>query len=629
MKLSYSFSYFSGGIKSITPTRTITLSKFMESVRSDLYKNEIQHLRGLTDEATQRIVKNKLDFCIPSGVFTTRAVNKTLEEKMQEASGLLSLDIDNYSGDYSSLKKKITKDKHVAAVFDSPRGRLKIFIAIPLEKDNHSFLSRWYASTKFFAKEWGIDQTDFDTLKDITRACFCSWDPNAYYNPKPKVFEGFEEVQEIKGKKSDLDYKELIEEGVKEGGRNESMFRLACFLVHQGVEEPHILSTLKATNEKNNPPLDDREIDTILKHAIAYKKEEYPYELNYEKLKDSLESKNSLDENITTEKVSDILGKEIPKPEWRVETLVPESGVTYIAGSPGEGKSLITNYLAQCISAGKEFLGLKVKQGKIVYFDAENGEVCAWDRLKRIAEGNAFAAAELECMQYSIFPNIRFDVNSTSYPDLLTFFDKHKPDVAVFDSLVRFMDGSENDAESCKKVFDCLRYLLKQYPKLSIIILHHVTKNNDGGMNSLRGSSELAAAASSIVMLKRQAMALKLSVEKSRYIDMGQGFNLFYTIENDSKENIVFSVTEGKGDIDTTAGGLAEKDFWNWINDKEIETFKTKNLLNVLKTKAHSESAILRMRNGLESRGYIMKVSHGLYEIKNQVFTTEEVVEDV
>lgn len=328
---------------------------------------------------------------------------------------------------------------------------------------------------------------------------------------------------------------------------------------------------------------------------------------------------------IELKNVSEIVQQEIPKPGFKIEGLIPEGGVAYVAGSPGIGKSLIALYGSMCISAGRMFFNKKTIRGKVLYFDSENGILCAYDRIKQIAEAHDFSNEELNNFYYSIFPNIRFDTTHESYDLMVEILNEYKPDVLVFDSLVRFMIGSENDAEAAKMVFDFLRILLKTNPNLTIIILHHVTKNNAGGMNALRGSSELAAAASTILMLHRKQQGIKISLEKSRFVDLNKENNMYYRIDKDKGLFFEACVLE---ELPTDALGLAADDFWQWVEEQKIEVFSTQNLVNFLKTNSHSKNTAFSLIKTLADQGYITKLTRGKYEIKNRQFKTTEDVND-
>jgi len=328
---------------------------------------------------------------------------------------------------------------------------------------------------------------------------------------------------------------------------------------------------------------------------------------------------------IELKSVAVIVQQDIQTPKFIVEGLIPEGGITYLASPPGIGKSLLSIFISLCISSGRNFFNKKVIRGKVLYFDSENGILCAYDRIKKIVESHEFNNEDLENFYYSIFPNIRFNLKHDSFELLIEIQKKYLPDVIIFDSLVRFMEGSENDAEAAKMVFDFLKVLLKSNPNLTIIILHHLTKNNAGGMNALRGSSELAAAASTILMLQRKQQGLKITIEKSRFVASSDENTINYCI--DKAKGIFFELCDMEK-ILTDALSLAENDFWQWVEDQQIETFSTKNLQNYLKSKSHSKNSTFNLVRFLLNQGNIIKLSKGKYEIKNKRFKTEEEVED-
>ncbi len=214
-------------------------------------------------------MKSKLDFCIPSGIFTTRSNEVLLKDKMKEASGILSLDVDDYKGDYTLLKQTIKSDEYTLAVFDSPRKKLKIFVNVPPEIDNDLFWRRWVSACKFFGKRWGCE---FDELKDITRACFVSYDPDAYYNPDAKVFTEIADKGVFNEKIKPVTY-DALTKGITKGNRNEALFSLGCSLMHKKTPAAYMEVLLKEANKKNNPPMTDYELQQIFKNIFKYKKE--------------------------------------------------------------------------------------------------------------------------------------------------------------------------------------------------------------------------------------------------------------------------------------------------------------------------------------------------------------------
>ena len=264
------FSFFVGGIIATVPIRQIELVDFITLIRTDKYEDQIITLRNEKDKNKQHILKSKLDFCIPSGVFTTRDSQIVLKDKMQEASGIMSLDVDEYKGDYKKLKDIIKGDEFTAAIFNSPRSKLKIFVKVPAEIDNDLFWRRWVAACGFFGKRW---QCEFDELKDITRACFVSWDEDAYYNKDSKVFEEIADKEVFKEKIKPTNYS-ILERGVVKGNRNEALLSFGASLMHKNTPPAYIKEMLLVANKKNDPPVSDVELEKIFTNIFKYQEEE-------------------------------------------------------------------------------------------------------------------------------------------------------------------------------------------------------------------------------------------------------------------------------------------------------------------------------------------------------------------
>lgn len=58
-----------------------------------------------------------------------------------------------------------------------------------------------------------------------------------------------------------------IQHGVDEGGRNNAMFQLATMMYRMGLEEDAVYIVLQQTNETFTPPLEERELQTIVRSA--------------------------------------------------------------------------------------------------------------------------------------------------------------------------------------------------------------------------------------------------------------------------------------------------------------------------------------------------------------------------
>jgi len=170
------FSFYRAPITSKKPYAKTDLRKIYMGIRGNYYKSKTLELRNITDKDDAREFKTRhLDFITVSGIFKER-----ISQGIISKSEYMVLDLDDVP-DLISLKEKLKKDPHSDLIFTSPSGTgLKWIVSVDLSiADYH----------KFFA---GISDYLFNNFsvrpdksgKDICRACFLSWDPQAYINPK-------------------------------------------------------------------------------------------------------------------------------------------------------------------------------------------------------------------------------------------------------------------------------------------------------------------------------------------------------------------------------------------------------------------------------------------------------------
>ena len=147
---------------------------------------QLRLLRGI-DEKQYSAAKRALPYIV-CGMFVT-GVRKSEDFSYTE---YFILDIDHLSDksmDIEQVRTKIVSDDRVAACFVSPGGDgLKVFFKFSERCYDRGLYSRFY---KIFAHEFAqskdiMQAVDMKTC-DVTRACFVSHDPDAYYNPAPST----------------------------------------------------------------------------------------------------------------------------------------------------------------------------------------------------------------------------------------------------------------------------------------------------------------------------------------------------------------------------------------------------------------------------------------------------------
>lgn len=171
------FSFYKGGIKKRVPSSEYTVQKAIELIKSDTYKEVIERLRQADNPSVKKVLKSGLDYFTFSGTF-----KKRLTDDLIKHSGIICLDFDDVEVS-PEMGQKIASDNVIHACFLSPSGTgLKMLVKIDPNKHLESFISlRAYAKSN-----WGLEIDE--SGKDVTRACFVSYDPNAYFNPDSIVF---------------------------------------------------------------------------------------------------------------------------------------------------------------------------------------------------------------------------------------------------------------------------------------------------------------------------------------------------------------------------------------------------------------------------------------------------------
>ena len=216
---------------------------FMDSVYES--KGEIEDIQEVLQKIKTQHWKNKIDeirFHLNNGdseqagdikrglpVFTVSATFKggRTKKHFDSYTNLLHLDYD-YIDNVEELKAKVISTPYTFAAFISPSGNgLKVFIKTDNTYDTHEYTHN--SLREYYDKLVGV-VSDVQ-VKDVTRLCFVSYDPNLYLNENAEVFiaQGFPN-NETKSQR-DLDWVRDFTSNKKEfieGNRNSFIHLYAC-----------------------------------------------------------------------------------------------------------------------------------------------------------------------------------------------------------------------------------------------------------------------------------------------------------------------------------------------------------------------------------------------------------------
>ena len=172
------FSFFRAPISNLYPSKNITLLDAYRHITGPKAQVATARLREIEDAYMRRAFKSaNFDYITPSGTFTVRGKNYLVRH-----SGLLCMDFDHVEN-VEALFGKLVEDEYfdTQLLFRSPSGKgLKWIIPIDLVKANHE---DYFESVALYCQRtYGIEPDR--QCRDVGRACFLAYDPDAFLNPE-------------------------------------------------------------------------------------------------------------------------------------------------------------------------------------------------------------------------------------------------------------------------------------------------------------------------------------------------------------------------------------------------------------------------------------------------------------
>ena len=179
--------------------------------------------------------------------------------------------------------------------------------------------------------------------------------------------------------------------------------------------------------------------------------------------------------------IPDLTTLDIKPVQYIVAGIIPRGTVTLLTGDPGVGKSYLLFALGIALARGTDFLGRATEQTKVLILDRENPNSLQLERQWKIAKG-AEPSLKVWGQWLPDPPPMLGD------PRLVEIAKVHKPTM-IFDSLVRFHEGDENDASEMRDVMSFCRTLAAA--GTTVVLIHHRPKSPE---TKYRGSTDILAA---------------------------------------------------------------------------------------------------------------------------------------
>lgn len=334
--------------------------------------------------------------------------------------------------------------------------------------------------------------------------------------------------------------------GVSEGHRHESMVsRVGTLLrrIPKQFWETEVWVQFQEDNRNNNPALDDAELRKIFEDICEKETERQGKQPAV-----SAASKNS--DPIAIHTCAEMLATPHVPDSFVIKPLLPKGMVSALTSQAGAGKSILALEMARCVASGEPFLGkFEISEAMpVLLLDQEMSLNTIVGRFHSLITDSSLPI-------YTSFETTLKITDPADYQKILDVISQRGIGLVIFDTLVTFHGGDENQVAEMREVMEAMLQLCIK-TKVTVLLLHHQRKGAYGeqaSQASMRGSTEIAAKIGSQMTLESRekeiddatgetTTTLTLEQHKSR---LPSGFKKFYIKsvynENTGKSQITYT----------------------------------------------------------------------------------------
>jgi len=340
--------------------------------------------------------------------------------------------------------------------------------------------------------------------------------------------------------------------GVAEGSRHISMVsRVGTLLrrVPETVWDTEVWVQFQEDNRQNQPPLEDVELRQIFE-GISKKECERrltePNNITYQTTKAKVEK-------IVLHTCAEMLATPHQPDSFVIDRLIPEGMVSALTSQAGVGKSIIALEMARCIASGEKFLDrFATKRMPVLLLDQEMSANTIVGRFHSLVNDPGLPIFT----SYDTFLKV---TKPEDYQKIVDAIKENSIGFVVFDTLVTFHEGNENQVDEMRPVMEAMMRLCSE-TGVTVLFNHHMRKGAYGeqtSQSSMRGSTEISAKIGSQMTLESKGKTtdettgettakMTLEQHKSR---LPVGFKKF-EIESIYNEKTLKSQIKYTGDVE-------------------------------------------------------------------------------
>jgi putative DNA primase/helicase len=192
--------------------------------------------------------------------------------------------------------------------------------------------------------------------------------------------------------------------------------------------------------------------------------------------------------------LNDVESLTMPDVEWLLGRVLPLRNIAFLVAAAGSGKSFVAIDMAFSVVTGGPWLGRPVKQGPVVYVEAEGDpewkyRLLAWKREHEVDKqlcGVEFLYEAVDLTDPKRIDQFVADVRALPQPPVLV----------VIDTLACCLgDGDENSATDMRVAIESMKRLRREFG-CSVLATHHTGHANQ---DRARGSSAFVGGADTIL----------------------------------------------------------------------------------------------------------------------------------
>ncbi len=373
-------------------------------------------------------------------------------------------------------------------------------------------------------------------------------------------------------------------EGVPEGKRDATCFRLAVRYKTKGLDSEETLTILKRWAKDCQPEFPEHEVEKCVKSAYTQR---------------ISEKEQETDSVLIWAKDMELLEGEEIESLWG-DIFFPES-IHLFSGEAGAGKTTFLYNLAIEGAKGQAFLGVPFPNPlRTLYIDLESPSRLRAQKL------NLIAGEELpEDLAFYDLTNMERELER-----LTTIVQEHSFNLVIVDTINEaFQTQKEDDNAEANRQMRMVRELVRR-TGASVVLVHHIGKRQqEKGVYKARGASARAAASDVVINFEGvDGEVARLAVGKNRWY--GDKTELLLRKIGDDR----FEPTEQLVNRTVSKGSMAENTILQMLTK---EPAKRKDIIAKAEEDGITKSTVERGLIQLVKMGRVVKLDRGYYGLEN------------